>query len=95
MYEGLRDFPDPEGLYYMARAMAHVGEIEIALDNIERSQKSGFFCFPFFMRDSWVDPLRGEPRFAEVLRNAENQWRDAQRAFEEHPGSRVLRVGGS
>jgi eukaryotic-like serine/threonine-protein kinase len=94
MFQGLRDFPDPEGLYYMARAMAHVGEIERALDIFERSQSKGFFCFPFYMHDAWLDPLRGETRFAEVLRSAEKQWRDAQRAFDEHPGSRVLRVGG-
>ncbi len=93
MYEGLRDFPDPEGLYYMARAMAHVGEIEIALDNFERSQQTGFFCFPFYMHDAWLDPLRGEPRFTEAVREAETQWRAARRAFDEHPGSRVLRVG--
>src|SRR5258708_30204459 len=90
IFETLRDFPDPEGVYFMARAMAHVGEIGIALDSFERALANGFFCFPFFMRDAWLDSLRAEPRFAGALRNAEPQLRDPQRAFPEHPGSRGL-----
>jgi tetratricopeptide (TPR) repeat protein len=93
LFTELRDFPDPEGLYYAARAMAHVGEIDLAVETFDRAQQNGFYCFPFYMRDAWIDPLRGDPRFLEALRSAERKWRDAQRAFEEHTGSRVLRVG--
>jgi serine/threonine protein kinase len=87
-------FPDPEGMYYMARCMARIGENNKALGAFEVSQQNGFFCFPFFMRDPWMDALRSEPRFGETLRAAERRWHEAQRAFEEHPGARVLRVGG-
>src|SRR6185369_2708412 len=31
IFTALGDFPDPEGIFYMARAMAHVGEIQTAL----------------------------------------------------------------
>jgi serine/threonine protein kinase len=93
LFTEMRNFPDPEGLYYAARSIAHVGDIELALETFERATTTGFYCFPFFMRDSWLDPLRGLPRFIEALRSAEKKWRDAQRAFEEHPGSRVLKVG--
>ena len=37
--------------------------------------------------------MRGDARFIETLRRAEAQWRDAKRAFDAHPGSRVLSVG--
>jgi serine/threonine protein kinase len=87
-------FPDPEGMYYMARCMARIGETDKALGAFAVCQQNGFFCFPFFMRDPWMDPLRAEPRFAETLRAAERRWHEAQRAFEDHPGGRVLRVGG-
>src|SRR5258708_11080034 len=95
IFETLRDFPDPEGVYFMARAMAHVGEIGIALDRFERALANGFFCFPFFMRDAWLDPLRTEPRLAEVLRNAQRQCAYAQRALEQHPGRPLLTVRAS
>ena len=32
-------------------------------------------------------------RFIDTLRRAETKWREAKRAFDEHPGSRVLSVG--
>src|SRR5258706_2390743 len=90
----LRDVPDSEGLYYAARAIAHVGEIALAIETFDRAQKNAFYCFPFFMRDPWIDPLPGDPRFTEAPPSTEKKGREAQRAFEEHPGSRGLRVGG-
>jgi non-specific serine/threonine protein kinase len=92
-FHRLDDFPDPEGQYYMARSLAHVGAVEEAMPRMIAAVDRGFFCYPFFVRDPWVDPLRGDPRFVEILRRAEAKWREAQRAFEEHPGSRVLAVG--
>jgi eukaryotic-like serine/threonine-protein kinase len=92
-FRQLDDFPDPEGQYYMARSLAHVGGNEEAIGRIVAAVEGGFFCYPFFVRDAWVDSLRGDARFVEVLRRAESRWREAQRAFEEHPGSRVLAVG--
>jgi len=89
----LDDFPDPEGQYYMARALAHVGAHEEAVGRVVSAVDGGFFCYPFFVSDAWMDPLRGDARFVDVLKRAEAQWHDAQRAFEEHPGSRVLAVG--
>jgi serine/threonine protein kinase/tetratricopeptide (TPR) repeat protein len=89
----LRDFPDPEGLYYMGRSLARVGREEEAIDELQTAVERGFFCYPFFVRDPWLDPLRGNPRFVEVLRRAEARTREAQRAFDEHPASRVLNAG--
>jgi TolB-like protein/predicted Ser/Thr protein kinase len=92
-FRKLDDFADPEGQYYMARALAHVGADEDAIGRIAMAVDRGFFCYPYFVRDAWIDSLRGDARFVEVLRRAETKWREAQRAFEEHPGSRVLAVG--
>jgi eukaryotic-like serine/threonine-protein kinase len=87
------NFPDPEGLYYMARALARLGSHEKALDRLDRAERGGFFCYPFFVRDPWLDPLRANARFSEILRRAESNMRSARRAFEEHHASRVLAVG--
>ena len=93
IFNELADFPDPEGMYYMGRSMAHVGEPDTALLGLTSAVDRGFFCYPFFVRDAWLDPVRGDARFIEVLRRAEGKWREAKRAFDEHPGSRVLSVG--
>ncbi|HSP13136.1 MAG TPA: protein kinase [Thermoanaerobaculia bacterium] len=93
LYRLHKDFPDPEGKYYSARSMARLGEIELAITELDKAERGGFFCYPFFVRDAWVDPLRNDPRFIEILRRAESRMHDAQRAFESHPGSRVLNVG--
>jgi serine/threonine protein kinase/Tfp pilus assembly protein PilF len=93
IFNELADFPDPEGMYYMGRCSAHVGEMDMAMLGLERAVDRGFFCYPFFVRDPWLDPVRGDARFIEILRRAEALWRDAKRAFDAHPGSRVLSVG--
>lgn len=81
------------GCYYMARGLSRCGHQEQALQLLDAAESKGFFCYPFFVRDAWLDPLRGDARFLDVLRRAEGRWRDAKRAFDAHPGSRVLSVG--
>ena len=93
LLESHRDFPDPEGGYYITRALAHLGARDTAIEVLGEVVQRGFFCYPFFVSDPWLDPLRTDARFIEILRRAEARMRDAQRAFEEHPASRVLSLG--
>lgn len=88
-----RTFSDPEGQYYMARALVRLDSHDLAIEFLDRAEREGFFCFAAFEHDPWLDPLRHDARFIEVLRRAEQRTRDAARAFEDHPGSRVIRVG--
>jgi serine/threonine-protein kinase len=83
-------FRDGEGLFYIVRSYARLNESDRALDVLERAIGYGFFCYPAFARDSWLDPLRGEPRFVELLRRAEARHRAAVRLFDELGGPRLL-----
>src|SRR5262249_44253649 len=93
VFNELGDFADPEGMFYMGRCTARVGEPEMAVLGITNAVDRGFFCYPYLVRDPWLDPIRGDARFIDALRRAEGKWREAKRAFDEHPGSRVLAVG--
>jgi serine/threonine protein kinase/tetratricopeptide (TPR) repeat protein len=87
-------FRDGEGLYYIMRSLAYMGEVDRALDVFGQVVTNGFFCYPAFARDSWLDSLRGLPRFTELLRTAERRHRAAADVFVEHGGHRLLGLKG-
>ena len=60
-------FRDAEGLYYLARQLAHAGAAEEAVAVLERATAAGFFCYPLLASDEWLDPVR---RSAGVCRPA-------------------------
>lgn len=93
IFDRFTTFPDPEGQYYLGRALVRLEVLDRGLEFMDRAERNGFFCFSAFERDPWLDPLRGNPRFLDILRRAESRTRDARHAFEDHPGSRVIRVG--
>jgi TolB-like protein len=93
-YEEFRNFPDPEGRFYIARGLVRIGHPAEALEMLGEAERDGFFCYPIFAHDPWLDPLRGDPRFVTILKRADERMRNAQRAFDAHPGSRVLVIGG-
>ena len=71
---------DPCATYYLARMLAVVGHPD-ALRMLKQSVEGGFNPYAFLRRDPWLDPLRADPAFGEVLRFAEAQYRDAADAF--------------
>jgi DNA-binding winged helix-turn-helix (wHTH) protein/tetratricopeptide (TPR) repeat protein len=52
--------------YQIACILAVLGRREVAFEWLERSVSTGFACWPFFLRDSSLENLRGMPEF-EVL----------------------------
>jgi len=75
------EFRDPEGLFYLARHLAHVGEREAALALLERIVGGGFFCVPALRGDPWLESVRSAPTFTTLLRGAEARHRAAADAF--------------
>jgi eukaryotic-like serine/threonine-protein kinase len=81
---------DPEGLYFAARVLAHVGESEPALDMLERVVDRGFCCSSIMLRDPWLDSIRGVSRLNDVIRRAEARTREAEAEFLRLGGDRLL-----
>ena len=50
----------------------------------------GFFCYPWTMRDSFLDPLRTTAEFQTLLAHVEARHQDALAAFTQAGGYEVL-----
>jgi serine/threonine-protein kinase len=59
--------------YEVATSLAHLGEREAALAQLGEAARNGFPCFDFFARDPLLEPLRGEPGFADLLAGLERE----------------------
>lgn len=84
------DFRDPEGLFYLTRHLARLGECDRAVGLFGRVVAGGFHCFPAMTRDPWLDPLRQNAEFMRLLNEAESHHKRASDAFSEVQGSVLL-----
>jgi eukaryotic-like serine/threonine-protein kinase len=82
--------PDPESVFHMARTYARIRATESALVQFDRAVDMGFFVYPWFVRDRWLEPLASAARFRDALARAERRHCDAVRAFREAEGERLL-----
>ncbi len=88
----LKHVTDPEGLYYALRHVARFGEIDIALRVMTRAVDGGFFCYPAFQSDRWLEPLRGHAAFEAAMAQAKERYRQAAAAFKAAGGERIVGV---
>ncbi|MGA7625018.1 MAG: protein kinase [Candidatus Acidiferrales bacterium] len=86
------EFKDPEGLYYLVRHLAHLGEAGPALQLFERVVAGGYYCYPAMAKDPWLDSVRNEAAFIKLLGQAETQHRDAMASFKRLRGEKLLGV---
>src|SRR5713226_1545363 len=86
-------FSDPEGLLYLTRHLAHLNQVDAALELFERVVGGGIFCYPAMSSDPWLDPIRERPEFVRLLERAEQQHQVAAREFARLEGSRILGIG--
>ena len=84
--------PDPEGRWYVARSLAYIGAANEALPLLAAVVEEGFYCLSAFTRDPWLDPVRGLPEFAAIVRRAEARHRQALISFLSAEGDRILGV---
>jgi TolB-like protein/DNA-binding winged helix-turn-helix (wHTH) protein len=60
--------------YFIACAYAQMSKPEQAIQWLQQTVDTGFSCYPFFNRDSSLDPLRKDPRFAAFMERQRKQW---------------------
>jgi hypothetical protein len=85
--------PDPEMLFYIGRHLAHVGEVDDAMVFVQRAVEGGFFCYPVFAEDSWLDPIRSRAAFQSVLAAVRERFQRASALFVESGGPALLDFG--
>jgi tetratricopeptide (TPR) repeat protein len=81
---------DPEGLYYASRHLARIGETTVALREFARAVDGGYFCYPAFQADPWLDGLRGDDAFERAMGRAKERYSAAVAAFKAAGGERIV-----
>jgi serine/threonine-protein kinase len=87
---GLRD---PEGLYHLARGLAHFGRADRAVELLAEAVDRGYFQSVTLSRDVWLDRLRRRMDFQEILLKAEQRHQEARTAFIQAGGHALLGAG--
>ncbi len=84
------DFTDPEGRFYWVRYLAQVGEVEMALKELQRVVTGGYYCAPTLAIDPGMDPLRSLSEFKAILENAEQRRGEALEAYQASGGTELV-----
>jgi len=86
---------DSEVVYWLARNLARVGSVEMALAALRRAVEGGLYAIPTFQQDPWLDCVRGEREFAAIVAVAQAGRDAAAAAYTRAGGEHVLGVGAS
>ena len=89
-FGALKIFDDPEAVFQEGWLLCDVGEHERGLARLRKAVAKGYFVAPTLANSRQFDPLRSDPAFQELLRNAEAGRQQAQAAFRDAGGERLL-----
>jgi serine/threonine protein kinase/tetratricopeptide (TPR) repeat protein len=87
--------PDPELLFYVGRHLVHVGESIQGLSFVQRAFEGGYFCYPVFADDPWLNGVRADPAFQTLLTAARARWQHASAMFVAAGGPALLNSQGA
>jgi TolB-like protein len=85
-----REFSDPEGLFYWAQTAAEIGDLDRALELLERAVDLGFHCVNGFVVSPAFDVIRTHARFKTLIGRAREHQARAFRAFADAGGHDLL-----
>jgi TolB-like protein len=83
-------FKDPEGRYYLARQLAYLSDGVRATRVLTSVVDGGYFCYPQMASDPWLDPIRGDAEFKQILHRAEALHQEAIEVFRAEGGPSLL-----
>jgi non-specific serine/threonine protein kinase len=81
---------DPEGLMFNGAILSHLGSTELALKLLRASVDGGFYVPSALLRDPWLDPVRHDARFGQIVALAQARSREALVVFRGEGGERLL-----
>jgi len=90
---GQNGFYDPEAFLLTARSATRVGMYDIALGDLDRSVRGGYFVPSFLRTDPWLEPLRSRPEFQRLLADATKLRAEARAHFVAAGGEQLLGLG--
>jgi len=80
-----RGVGDPEAAYKIAQAYAVLGDNTSALRALRTSVGSGFFSYPYIVKDPLLNDLHNRPEFRDVLNTAHQRHEAFRRKFFTNP----------
>jgi DNA-binding winged helix-turn-helix (wHTH) protein/TolB-like protein len=75
-------YMDHHVAYSLGAAFAQLGEADASLTWLERAADTGFPCYPWFARDTLLDPIRTQPGFVRLLGRLREAQDEARRRTE-------------
>ena len=88
----IRNFQDPEAVFYMARQLVRLGATERALEVLADVLRQGYLFSSGLINDPWLAPLRSTPAGESLLQRARGLEQDAELAFIQMGGRELLGV---
>lgn len=67
------DPPDGEGLYQYSGYYALLGDEKGSIRMLQKAVDLGFFNYPFMLQDSFLDSMRDNPDFQNILSQAKSK----------------------
>ncbi|MFQ5688389.1 MAG: tetratricopeptide repeat protein, partial [Candidatus Scalindua sp.] len=67
------DYTDGEQWYNHANLYGLLGDEEGCVRLLKKAVEGGFFCYAFMLSDTFLDPVRDNPEFQEVLKSAKKK----------------------
>jgi TolB-like protein/tetratricopeptide (TPR) repeat protein len=87
---GRMSWSDPEGYTSGGIILAKLGSYDLALHALRRAVDGGYTVVDPLLHDPWLDSLRDNPRFTEIVRNAQARRDEALAVFRAEGGERLL-----
>ena len=74
---------DAEQFYNYANLYGLYGDNKDCIRLLKRAVEGGFYCFPFMEKDSFLDPVRNDKEFQEVLTYAKSKYEKFKKTVSE------------